>query len=225
MQKCNKCEIKKPLTDFYFRKDSNRYTTICKDCIKSKQKLYYKTHVDERKRYYREHKQYFQDYIKNNSWKYKESVKRYYEKHKDRQRERQKLYYREHPDSVKQYNKKYKKHKMEHDEVYKLKYNISRKLREVFNQKGTGCHKKLEDITKLNDYMLYKHLLKTFEENYGVRYVDEPVHIDHKTPLAQAKTITDVILLNHYTNLQLLKPDDNMKKWKHITNNLKRPLD
>ena len=40
----------------------------------------------------------------------------------------------------------------------------------------------------------------------------EKVHIDHIIPLATAKTEEDVIKLCHYTNLQLLKAKDNLKK-------------
>lgn len=38
------------------------------------------------------------------------------------------------------------------------------------------------------------------------------VHIDHIIPLATAKTEEDVIKLCHYTNLQLLKGEDNLSK-------------
>lgn len=37
-------------------------------------------------------------------------------------------------------------------------------------------------------------------------------HIDHKTPLASAKTEEDIIRLNHYTNLQPLWAGDNQRK-------------
>lgn len=34
MKRCRLCGIEKPLTDFYFRKDSGHYRNECKECIK-----------------------------------------------------------------------------------------------------------------------------------------------------------------------------------------------
>ena len=31
---CNKCELNKPIEEYYFRKDSGRYRTSCKECSK-----------------------------------------------------------------------------------------------------------------------------------------------------------------------------------------------
>lgn len=57
------------------------------------------------------------------------------------------------------------------------------------------------------------YLLETYKKNYGVEYDNkEKVHIDHITPLSTAKTEEDVIKLCHYSNLQLLKAEDNLKK-------------
>ena len=43
-------------------------------------------------------------------------------------------------------------------------------------------------------------------------------HIDHKIPLAAAKTKEDVIRLNHYTNLQPLWAAENLAKGAMIMN-------
>ena len=63
----------------------------------------------------------------------------------------------------------------------------------------------------LND--LYIYLLKTFKNNYGYEWDGvEAVHIDHIKPLKQCNTEEEVIKCCHYTNLQLLKAKDNLKK-------------
>jgi hypothetical protein len=49
---------------------------------------------------------------------------------------------------------------------------------------------------------------------YNYRY--NGWHIDHIIPLATAKTLDDLILLSHYTNLQPLWSKDNFKKGKKI---------
>ena len=64
------------------------------------------------------------------------------------------------------------------------------------------------------DYDFFvNYLLKTFKNNYGYEYNnDENVQIDHIIPLSTANSVEEVIKLNHYTNLQLLKEEDNRKK-------------
>jgi hypothetical protein len=52
--------------------------------------------------------------------------------------------------------------------------------------------------TAINNYSYY-------DENFNY-------HIDHIKPLKLAKTEEEVYILNHYTNLQLLTPKDNLKK-------------
>ena len=59
---------------------------------------------------------------------------------------------------------------------------------------------------------LLEHLHKTWYDNYGTEYNGEPVHIDHIIPLSSAETEEDMYKLCHYTNLQYLKPEDNLAK-------------
>lgn len=51
----------------------------------------------------------------------------------------------------------------------------------------------------------YQQLVKHLEDNkYGFKVTDENMNIDHIIPISSAKSIQDLNLLNHYTNLQLL---------------------
>ena len=59
---------------------------------------------------------------------------------------------------------------------------------------------------------LLEHLHKTWYDNYGTEYNGEPVHIDHIIPLSSAETEEDMYKLCYYTNLQYLKPEDNLAK-------------
>jgi 5-methylcytosine-specific restriction endonuclease McrA len=59
---------------------------------------------------------------------------------------------------------------------------------------------------------LQQHLEETWRLNYGTVYNGEPIHIDHKIPLACATTEDEVLRLSLYTNLQYLKPEDNLLK-------------
>ena len=48
-------------------------------------------------------------------------------------------------------------------------------------------------------------------EKWNWKYLSK-VHVDHIVPLKTAKTENDIIRLNHYTNLQLLKAEYNLHK-------------
>jgi hypothetical protein len=39
-QVCKKCGLEKPLSEFYFRNDQQKYCTRCKECVKKKQAVY-----------------------------------------------------------------------------------------------------------------------------------------------------------------------------------------
>jgi hypothetical protein len=49
-------------------------------------------------------------------------------------------------------------------------------------------------------------------ENYGV----DGWHVDHRTPLASASTMEELVLLLHYSNLQPLWAADNLSKGARI---------
>ena len=216
---CTKCNKEKELSEYYFRTDYQRYSTICKECCRKRSKIYRDSHLDYYRdymnRYSQEHKEYYKDYMLKNRNKYSILQKEWYENNKDKRREYQKNYYKNNKEYVSSYNQTYRKRLKETSDVYKEKVKISQKLRKVFVSKGKYENDDLEKITKLKSSELYAYLLQTFKNTYKHKYNGEEVHIDHKTPLAKAKTVEDVYKLNHHTNLQLLYPEDNLKKWKH----------
>ena len=69
------------------------------------------------------------------------------------------------------------------------------------------------DIVGCTPEFLKEHLENQFVngmswENYGYH----GWHIDHKIPLSSAKTEEEIYKLYHYTNLQPLWAEDNLKK-------------
>lgn len=79
------------------------------------------------------------------------------------------------------------------------------------NSHVKGSHS--EEILGMDLYEFYEYLMYTFYNRYGYDWNGlEPVEIDHIIPLATATTESDVIRLNHYTNLQLLRTYDNKTK-------------
>lgn len=114
---------------------------------------------------------------------------------------------------IKKYNCVYRKNRIQTDSVFAMKCKISKNIRKIFNCQGK-INTKYTQIIGLSSDAFYKYLLQTFKNTYGRDYnpMLDNVHIDHIKALKQAKTINDVIEYNHYTNLQLLLAEDNMKK-------------
>ena len=99
------------------------------------------------------------------------------------------------------------------DKIFYLTINVRKSVSNSFGRKNYRKANKTEKITGLKNEQITKYLLETFKNKYGYEWDGkEPVHIDHKTPLATAKTEEEVIKLCYYTNLQLLKAEDNWKK-------------
>lgn len=64
-----------------------------------------------------------------------------------------------------------------------------------------GC-----DFNKLKNHLESKFAIGMNWDNYG------KWHIDHIVPIASAKTEDEIVALNHYTNLQPLWAEDNIRK-------------
>lgn len=106
------------------------------------------------------------------------------------------------------YEKLYRKRNSIIECVYKIRVLINNSIR----YQGFTKKSKTFEILGCTKEELHKHLENTWLKNYGQVYNNEPVHIDHIIPLSSAKTEQDVLRLNYYTNLQYLKPQDNLKK-------------
>ena len=144
-------------------------------------------------------------------------------KNKDRIKAYKKKYDQENKDKKKKWDKKYRsthheqrneysRIRKERDPLFRLKHQIGTLV--LNSLKKGGYKKKTKTATILGcDYAtFFDHLKATWAKNYGKEWNGEPYHIDHVIPLATAKTEQDVIDLCHYTNLQMLKPEDNMDK-------------
>lgn len=96
-----------------------------------------------------------------------------------------------------------------------LKDRIRRSIRKQRLKINTIKICKTNKIIGCNKKQLFEHLKKTFEFNYKITYKDKyfnDLHVDHIIPLSSAKTSEELIKLSHYSNLQFLHKDHNMKK-------------
>lgn len=199
---CSICGETKNIEDFYYRKDNNKYRSECKTCFNI-------VHADKNKSYRDTHKEhyseYHKEYRKNNRDILIKKQKDYNQSHFSERRQ----YRLDHLEEIRQYYHTRK----ENDILYKFIIQTRNCIRESIKRKGYNKKSKTFDIVGCDFETLMKHLNKTFKKNYGYYWNgQEDVHIDHIIPLATAKNEEEVIKLCHYTNLQLLKAQDNLEK-------------
>lgn len=184
-------------------------------------------------------KEYKKQYRKDNKQKFKNKDKKYYEANKDIILKKSKIYYFKNKDKISETKKIYRenhkeeikikrkiyamnnkekrniynKNKYKNDYVHRFKILLRSSINRYIKKKGKTKNKHTEEIIGCNYEYLTQHLLKTYKDNYGIEWDGiEKINIDHIIPLATAKNENDIIKLNHYTNLQLLKEKDNFEK-------------
>lgn len=214
---CSKCNIEKPVSEFQFRKDTGKYRNMCIKCNYLQRKEY-------KDKYYQEHKEDYKKYRENKKEYLKEYFKKNYESKREEKIEQKRKFYKENKEKFQKYQQEHREERNEYKrKEYRVKYTngslykIKRLYRGIINKafKRFGYTKNMRAYKILGcDYETFiKHLKKSFKRNYGYEWDEkEPVHIDHIIPLATVKSEEDIIRLNHYTNLQLLKEKDNLEK-------------
>lgn len=231
MKKCTKCNIEKNECEFYFRKDRNTYYSTCISCKLQKNKEWVNSnseyHKSLKKNWVEKNKDYMKKYwmlySESNSDKLKEKSKKYYksnsEKHKqlmidwrERNPEYHKIYDKEYNIKNPEYKKNYIKNKRNSDDLFRLSCNLQRRVKLFLDSKNISKQNKTFDIVGCSPEFLKEYLEKQFTEGMSWELVGKHIHIDHIIPLSSAKTEEEVYKLCHYSNLQPLWAEDNMKK-------------
>ena len=153
--------------------------------------------------------------------KYKETHKEYIkklnkqwrEKNKEYKKEQDRQYYIEHKEEIREYKKQYMRKRKEEDKLFKIKCNVRNVIYYSFLRKAYYKSENTTNILGCDIDFFTNYLLETFKKNYGYEWNGkEKVHIDHIKPLKNATSEQEIIKLCHYSNLQLLKATDNLKK-------------
>jgi hypothetical protein len=131
---------------------------------------------------------------------------------KKKYREENKQLYRDAANrySSKNREKMSQKHRdrMASDSIYALKRKIRDAIKNALSKKGYSKTGRTCEILGCE----YDFFIQYIESQFYGDMTWKTVTIDHIKPLKTAKTLEDVILLNHYTNLQPLFLEDNSKK-------------
>jgi hypothetical protein len=189
---CSKCKEEKEVCEF--TKDKTKksgYKSQCKSCINISA----------------------EDYRNNNREKLKIIRKNYNTKNSEKILLQVKKYYEINKNKIIKQKVVYKKDKRHFDSIYKLTCNIRNRIYNYLKLKKIKKINKTFEIVGGSPEFIKEYLEKQFKDgmswdNYGVY----GWHIDHKIPLSSAKTEEEVYRLCHYTNLQPLWAEDNLKK-------------
>jgi hypothetical protein len=107
--------------------------------------------------------------------------------------------------------KKYKS-----DPIFNFKKKLRKRIGEAFKNKGFSKTSKTREILGAEWKVIKEYFEKRFQE--GMTWENHGEwHIDHILPISTATSPEDVIRLNHYTNLQPLWAEDNIKKSDTLT--------
>jgi hypothetical protein len=187
---CIDCGLEKNLSEFYKRKDTpTGYRNNCKECkLKNNHKWRNnnKDMVSNIGKIWREkNKESIQNKIKN--WE-----KKNYQKIRDRK------------------NKRVKERRKE-DPIFYLMNKIRCRLRKYLITLNITKKNRTFDIVGCTPQEVKEHLEKQFV--VGMSWENKNLwHIDHIIPLSSAKTEEELYKLCHFTNLQPLWAEENLKK-------------
>jgi hypothetical protein len=213
LKKCTKCLLDKPFDCFY--KDNKRKDGVrsnCIDCIKK-----YKEENSEKikeltKKYNKNRKESKKVWAEKNKEKVQQSREKWIENNKDYFRKNAKEYNKAWYEKNKEHRRAYAKEKQklyrETNPLFKIKQNLRRRINRYIKNKSTSTETILG--IKYNDFLIY--LESKFTEGMSLEKIGREIHIDHIIPLSSARNEEELYKLCHYTNLQPLWAEENLRK-------------
>jgi len=167
--KCEKCQIDKDLSEFYFRKDSNNYRANCKECVKQLRKIYRTENYD----------------------KVIESKKEYYYNNQEKCCERSRDWYENNKEIKNQKHTVYIRTRRQNDIEFKIYSNIQSR---IYSALKSNNNNKKDSTLNIIDCSIefYKNWLEfQFNENMNWNNHGEYWHIDHVKPCASFDLLDD----------------------------------
>lgn len=137
--------------------------------------------------------------------------KKYYHSNKNMISLYYKNYYSRNKKTINEKRKNILNKKLKTDNLFLIKHRTRQAISDGFFRLKKYKKLKTNKILGADWNTIKKHIENQFTDNMSWDNFDQ-IHIDHKIPLAAASTEFEVIALNHYTNLQPLWAEDNLKK-------------
>lgn len=193
---CSKCKIEKNINDF--GKDSSRkngLSYLCKNCLIVKSS----------------------NYKKNNAEKIKHSYSEYRKKNKEKMKISRKKYRENNKEKITKYRTYYSNKKRKESDIFRLSDNLRRRINHILKNKKIEKKNSTFEILGCHIDVLLQHLEKQFKE--GMTWENHGIngwHVDHIIPLSYGKNEEEIYKLCHYTNLQPLWANENLRKGNKI---------
>ena len=240
-KKCTKCGEVKSLDEFTnAKKGKHGKNARCKSCDKlyyksnkerilKKSKDYRKINPEKMIKWREKNKENIINYSKKYRKENKESIKEYNKKYRKENREsikkREQKYREKNRERLREYSNNWSREKLKTDSLFKLRSSIRTNIGNSLIKRGYTKENKTYNILKC-EYDFFMEWINGIASN-GHQYGFGDLHLDHVIPISLAETEDEVILLNHYSNYQLLSADENLSKGNRYVNptNLKRVLE
>lgn len=213
---CTKCKQEKELSAYYKHCITyDKLTSQCKSCIKIYNKNYRDKNKEilkiKKKTYRLNNKEKITAWFRKNATRLKIKRKQKWEDNKEELKAKHREWVKEHRKKVSKQANLYDKQRRKIDIKYKLKGNLRKRIIKILH----GKNKSLNTMFLIGceiDYLMY-HLQEQFTkgmswDNYG------DWHIDHIKPCAKfdLSKSEEQQKCFHYTNLQPLWAEDNLRK-------------
>jgi len=210
-KRCNSCEKDKDVRCFH-RRGEKYLQHKCKDCVRqyaidNKERL-----AANRKAYGLANSERRKSYLKDNAEHIAKRSKAYKKKNADRIKEKTREYRRVNRELVLASKLAWHNSKYRVDPMYTMTLRLRNLIRVSLKSGGYGKNSKTASLLGADYYTVYNHLVSTAIRTYGVYNPKADYHIDHIIPCASAETEDELMKLQHYRNLQLLTPEDNISK-------------
>ena len=215
---CSMCGENKSLSEFYIKSNGKTisYCNLCKKEYGKKYREKNKNKLSKQKsEWYINNKINIQNKSKKKYLENKEKIKaksrEYRSDNKEKIKKYKKQYYIDNKEKIINRNNKNLKIRKRVDPIFKLKVNIRSRIYNDLKRNGYTKSSKTFDILGCSFDEFKQHIESQWEDwmswdNYG-KYNGEEGYgwdIDHIIPTSSAINESEIIKLNHYTNLQPL---------------------
>lgn len=142
------------------------------------------------------------------------SARKRYEQNPKYNRDRSLRYYYQNKQTVNPKQAKRRKERRDNDLFYRIKCNVRSMVSQYLSNYGMSKKSRTYEIIGCDYESFIVHLLLTLPREQRIDFIRNRgnYHIDHIIPISFAKDEVDLIILNHYSNLQLLTARDNLRK-------------
>jgi len=195
----------------------------CQSCERMRGLAHYREHAEEIKAKRRVPKKNADELAREKNLRdeaakirHRERSRAYYHANKDRAKATQANYRANNKKSITETKNRRIKERLKTDALFSIKHRVKCLIRNSFLKRGFGKSGKTESIIGCTWPEFAAHIERQFLP--GMTWENRHLwHIDHIVPLDTAETETDVLALNHFTNLRPLWGKDNLAKSANVT--------